>query len=88
MSIVCPLCEREVDMFDDHHLVPKSKKGKVTITICRPCHNAIHDYFTNNELRDEYNTVEKLRSHDRFSKYLTWIRKKPKEFYPCSKAKK
>ena len=84
----CPLCNRAVETTTDHHLIPVSKGGKVKVPICIPCHNTIHDLFTNNELRDIYNTIEMLKAHDRFQKYLKWIRKKPPEFIPCFKAKK
>ena len=84
----CPLCHRNATHSNDHHFVPKSKGGKEKTEICVPCHNTIHDLFDNNELRDIYNTVESLQSHERFKKYLAWIRKKPVEYVPCFKAKK
>ena len=73
---------------NSHHVVPKSKKGKETIDICLACHNTIHDIFTNNELRDTYNTPERLKANDRFGKYLQWIQRKPAAFIPCFKTKK
>lgn len=73
---------------NSHHVVPKSKGGRDTIEICIPCHNTIHDIFTNNELRDVYNTPEALKGNERFQKYLKWIAKKSPEFMPCFKAKK
>lgn len=85
---ICPLCDRAVDFTNEHHLVPASKGGKVKIEICIPCHNTIHDIFALNELRDVYNTLEALKAHERFSKYLKWIAKKPSGFYPCFKEKK
>jgi hypothetical protein len=47
----------------DHHLVPKSRGGTVTQTLCRDCHQAIHATFTNKELEATYNTPETLLSH-------------------------
>jgi 5-methylcytosine-specific restriction protein A len=84
----CPLCKRDVDYFNSHHFLPKSKGGKETTDICIPCHNTIHDLFTNNELRDNYNTPETLLSNERFQSYVKWIKKKPAEFIPCFKKKK
>lgn len=86
--ITCPLCDCDVDCHNDHHFVPKAKGGKVKQAICLRCHNTIHDLFTNNELRDTYNTVEALKGNERFQKYIKWIRKKPADFIPCFKAKK
>lgn len=86
--MICPLCNREADYFSSHHLIPKSKCGKITEEICVPCHNTIHKIYTNNELRDSYNTIDSIRNQERFQKYLKWIRKKPPEFIPCFKKKK
>lgn len=86
--INCPLCHRDTDLVNDHHFVPRAKGGKEKTSICLPCHNTIHDLFTNNELRDIYNTPGALKGHEGFRKYLKWIRKKPADFMPCFKAKK
>lgn len=61
-----------------HHLTPKQKGGthEVTVDLCSPCHKTIHAYFTNTELVQEYNTLEKLRTAERLQKYLTWIAKR------------
>ena len=59
----------------EHHLIPKSKGGKETITICLDCHNSIHSFFTNKELEDKYNTIKKLLSYERFSKHIRWLSK-------------
>jgi hypothetical protein len=42
--------------------------------LCRPCHDQIHATFTNEELREAYDTVEALRGADRLADYLSWIR--------------
>ena len=59
----------------DHHLVPKSRGGRVTETICSSCHSAIHRTFTNKELEKEYHTVEALLAHPTFAKTVAFIRK-------------
>jgi len=84
----CPLCRRDVEYSNDHHFVPRAKGGKEKTTICIPCHNTIHDLFTNNELSNVYNTPAALKDQPRFQKYLKWIRNKPPEFLPCFKTKK
>ncbi|MBS2017922.1 MAG: HNH endonuclease [Deltaproteobacteria bacterium] len=71
----CPLCERPNDDPTDHHLVPKSRGGKVTETICRDCHKAIHAVFSNKELETTYNTVDALMAHEELAKMIRFIAK-------------
>lgn len=71
----CPLCKRPNDDPTDHHLVPKSRGGKVTKTLCRDCHKAIHAVFTNHELETTYNTVEALMSHEELARMIAFIAK-------------
>lgn len=42
--------------------------------LCRPCHKQIHALFANEALREEFDTIEALRSADRLQGYLGWIR--------------
>ena len=71
----CPLCGRPNYRPSDHHLVPKSRGGKVTETICRDCHDAIHATFDNRQLEKEYATVDALLSHDGLAKMIRFIAK-------------
>lgn len=71
----CPLCERPNMNPSDHHLVPKSRGGKITLAICRDCHRAIHALFTNKELSQQFSTVESLLSHEGFLKMLGFIKR-------------
>ncbi len=71
----CPLCERANYHPSDHHLVPKSRGGRVTETICRDCHSAIHATFTNKELEREYATIEALMAHEKFAAMVRHIGK-------------
>jgi hypothetical protein len=71
----CPLCGRPNYFPSDHHLVPKSRGGKVTKTICSDCHNAIHKFWTNKELEKEFHTVETLLADPQFAKHVAWLRK-------------
>ena len=80
----CQLCGSE-EKLTKHHLIPKVKcSGKYSsvketegnfIWICDLCHRTIHAYFSENDLRDNFNTEEKLRSNERFGNYLKWRRK-------------
>jgi 5-methylcytosine-specific restriction endonuclease McrA len=86
----CPLCERLVPSdryLERHHLVPRSKGGKDTEWLCVDCANQVHELFTNNELRDVYNTIEVLRQDQRVWRWIRWIRKKS-EFGVFMKKKK
>lgn len=69
----CPLCERPNLRSSDHHLVPKSQGGRLTLAICRDCHSAIHAVFTNKELATTYHTVEALRGHAVLAPVLRFI---------------
>ena len=71
----CPLCGRDNYHPTDHHMVPKSRGGRVTETLCRDCHRAIHATFSNKELETTYNTVESLMAHEAFARQIRFIGK-------------
>lgn len=75
LPAACPLCRRPNQNPSDHHLVPKSRGGKVTETICRDCHTAIHATFTNKELEREYASIDALLGHAGFAKMIAHIAK-------------
>jgi hypothetical protein len=64
----------------DHHLVPKCKKGKETVSLHRVCHDKIHATFTDKELARDYNTIEKLMADERIVKFAKWVAKRPQNF--------
>jgi hypothetical protein len=82
VSTTCALCRRtfpdevhaDPQAFQVHHLRPERRAESPTATLCRPCHDQVHALFTNEELRESYDTVAALRSADRLSGYLSWIR--------------
>ncbi|MDS0474398.1 hypothetical protein [Natrinema sp. 1APR25-10V2] len=82
MPTTCALCRRIVpnERIDDpqvvqeHHLRPEERATSPTVLLCRPCHKQIHALFTNDELRDGYDTIDALRSADRLTDYIGWIR--------------
>jgi len=71
----CPLCGRPNYFPSDHHLVPKSRGGKATKTICSDCHNLIHKRWTNKELEKSFHTVEAISADAQFDKHVKWLRK-------------
>ena len=82
MGTTCQLCRRHIptEQIDDpqavqeHHLRPEERATSDTVMLCRPCHRQIHALFTNEELRERYDTIETLRSADRLQGYISWIR--------------
>jgi hypothetical protein len=82
MPTTCALCRRVIpheriddpQVLQEHHLTPENRAESPTVTLCRPCHRQVHATFTNEELREEYHTVEALRDADRLAGYLSWIR--------------
>jgi hypothetical protein len=69
----CPLCKRTGQKPSDHHLVPKSRGGRTTETLCVDCHRAIHTVLDNKSLEREYSTVEALMSHEVLAKMIHFI---------------
>jgi len=77
---VCRLCARVVSYITRHHLVPKKYKKQLLnnkIYTCTDCAKMLHALFTLKELRDKYNTADKIREHTEFKKYLEWVKNKP-----------
>jgi hypothetical protein len=83
---ICPICDRALGEIrvNRHHLVPKSRKGKLQYKIHEICHRKIHATFTLTELEETFHTWDELRSHPDIQKFISWVKKKPPEFYDCS----
>lgn len=79
----CPLCGRPIPerSGSQHHLVPKSLKGRDTVTLHRICHRKIHALFTERELQKRYDTIERLLAHPEIQKFARWVSSKPPGFY-------
>jgi hypothetical protein len=75
LPAACPLCKRPNYKPSDHHLVPRSRGGKMTKTICQDCHTAIHATFTNKELEEGFATIDALLAHEAFAKTIAFIAK-------------
>lgn len=79
----CAICDREMidgPTVNEHHLIPKTFKGKETITIHIVCHTKIHSVFTERELLADYHTPERIREHPEMVKFVKWISKKAPEY--------
>jgi len=77
-TIVCELCNRQVDSVTRHHLLPKQEGGRYseTVDLCQPCHSTIHRTFTNRELARGFTSVQALQQAEPLQKYLNWIKNK------------
>ena len=60
-----------------HHIIPKSKNGKITVPTCQTCEGFIHSTWSHNELRDTYNNIETILNNEKFQKFLKWRLKQP-----------
>ena len=79
---VCPLCERPIpaSQRDAHHLIPKSRGGRITEYLHRICHQQVHALLTEKELERDYHTAAALRSHPELRAFLDWVKTKPPSF--------
>jgi predicted nucleotidyltransferase component of viral defense system len=85
----CPLCDRELGQYwDEHHLIPKSKRGKEKHKVHVICHRKVHSLFSENELRDYYNTWAALKSNPDMQKFIAWVRKRPINYVDSSRRAK
>ena len=85
---LCPLCSRILEpgaSVDEHHLVPKSKGGKVKSLIHRICHRKIHATFSERELAADYSTWDALKTHPEIAAFVKWVAGKPPAFYDNSR---
>jgi len=82
----CPLCNRELGTVNisEHHLIPKSKKGKEKFPIHNICHRKIHSVFSEKELAQTYNTWDALKNHEEIQKFIVWVKKKDPAYYDGS----
>lgn len=82
----CYFCKRQMKM-SRHHLYPKEmhlkyiKKGFTkeflasnTLSLCRPCHSAVHRAEPNDVLASDYNTPESLIKHPKIIKFVNYIK--------------
>lgn len=86
----CPICNRVTPekYREKHHLVPKCKKGKEVVIICKNCGDQIHKLFDISELNKLYSTLEDIKSHVSIQKWVKWVSNKPNDFSICMSTKK
>lgn len=72
--MTCVFCKRDVPT-RGHHLIPRCKGGTEIVPTCESCENFIHGNWSHLELRDNYNTVDKILNSDKFIKFSAWLLK-------------
>lgn len=78
MIELCPLCNKPMidgPSVDRHHLIPKSKQGKISDPCHVVCHRKIHSTLPENDLASYWHTWDRLRDHPEIKKYIKWVRK-------------
>jgi hypothetical protein len=83
----CGICGRELGniLIEDHHLIPKTFKGKITVPLHKICHQKLHTVLTERELANYYFTEERIREHSEMETFIKWVAGKDPSFYIKSK---
>ena len=73
----CELCQRVVERYTVHHLVPRARGGRFgpKARLCPACHRQLHAMFTEATLAVELNSIALLRANPQVNSYLKWVRK-------------
>lgn len=82
-AALCPLCGRPLvpgPSVNEHHLVPRTFKGRDTVTLHKICHDKIHAVLSERELADPYHTIDRLRAHPEIARFIRWVARKSPEF--------
>lgn len=85
---VCELCSREA-VLTFHHLIPVTLHSRKWFAknysrdelhsgsmLCSDCHNAVHRFIPEKMLGTDYNSVEKLRTHEKVATFVAWVAKR------------
>lgn len=78
VDVVCPICRHEWQRREltRHHLVPKCRKGKITVLLCRNCHRQVHALFSEKVLERRYGTLDLLLEAEELQPWITWVRRR------------
>nr|WP_248306087.1 MULTISPECIES: HNH endonuclease [unclassified Devosia] len=82
----CPLCGRPIPTdakSSRHHLTPRLKGGTHmgTVHLHQICHSAIHARFSESEIAQHLNDVERLKADPEMAKFIVWVQTKPPMFH-------
>lgn len=80
----CEMCKRRTHL-TFHHLIPRKVHARRSIKrrfrpedlakgvfLCRLCHNALHQFFSEEQLARDYNTLEKLLTNLQVQRHIKW----------------
>jgi len=85
----CSICQRDFEKLEKHHFeAGRKKKSDDGIKVCHQCGDQLHLMFSNRELRNKYNTLEKILAEPKVQKYIEWVKNKPIETHFTVKQKK
>ncbi len=86
---LCWLCGRPLGRrVQQHHPVPKAKRGRETVPVHPICHRAIHANFTNVELARSGGAREALLANEAVAAFLAWVTDKPADFHAPTRRKR
>lgn len=79
---VCWLCERQLGRnVEWHHIIPKSRGGRIVQPLHPICHRTLHVIFTNVELAALKGERDALTQSSAMARFLRWIARKPPDFH-------
>lgn len=83
MKDICCICHRPLGdvRIEEHHLLPKTFKGRDTVPVHKVCHQKIHATFSERELLNYYHTADRIREHEQMQKFIKWVKNKPLDYY-------
>ncbi|GMH42919.1 hypothetical protein BSKO_10841 [Bryopsis sp. KO-2023] len=85
---MCEMCERTMKL-TRHHLIPKAMHNRwkakgfsretlnTCAKICRGCHSAVHHFFTERELAENFFTVDRLLQSEDLVRHARWANRQP-----------
>lgn len=80
--MTCWLCGRPLgSRVQQHHTVPKAKRGRETVPVHPICHWAIHANFTNAQLARFGADREALLVNEALARFVAWVADKPPDFH-------
>lgn len=67
-----------------HHTVPKAKRGKETVPVHPICHRAIHANFSNAQLARIGGDRAALLVNENLARFVGWVADKPPDFHAAT----
>ncbi len=86
---LCWLCARPLGRRRElHHVVPRSRGGRLTVPVHPVCHRTLHACFSNAELARMSGDATTLLAHPEIQTFLAWIADKPPDFHVPTRRKR